>query len=149
MYTVFVDTHIVLSSLFFIVAFILVLRSIYKLSNKKSYRRSDKRLTMYFLVFLYMQFITGVILYFFIRPDVTQQPMTMEEFTENSKFRFWVAEHLATMIFALMLSQIGWFLVKNASSDRSKFRSTIFYFGISLVIIVLSTSIALIKEGIF
>jgi hypothetical protein len=72
----------------------------------------------------------------------------MEQVVENAKFRFWVVEHLATMIFALMLSQIGWILIRNSSSSRNKFRNTVFYYGISLIIIVISTAIALIKEGI-
>jgi len=149
MYKLFINAHIILSTLFFAVAFICIMLSIYKLNKKKKFNIRDKRLAVFFLIFLYLQFITGVALYFFFKPELSQATMTLQEAVENSRFRFWITEHLATMIFALVLSQIGWILIRNSSVSKNKFRTIIFYYGISLIIIVVSTSIALIKEGIF
>lgn len=148
MYKLFIDSHIVFSSLFFVLAFYVVGRMIYKLVGKKEYKTSDYKMSLVYLVFLYMQFITGIILYFFLKPELTQSAMSVDEAINNSQLRFWVLEHLASMMFALMLSQIGWVLIKNSSSSIKKFRNTIFYYGVSLIIIVISTSIALVKEGI-
>ena len=120
-----------------------------RIKNDFIFNKTDKKLSQLFLFFLYLQFITGVALYFFIKPELSVENATMEEIVRNSNLRFWVLEHLATMIFALMLSQIGWILIKNSSSYRNKYKNTIFYYGISLIIILISTSVAMIKESTF
>lgn len=149
MYNIFINSHIVLSSVFFIVAFVIVGRSVYRLTkNSSDYIRVDRYLSLIYLALLYFQFITGAVLYYFIQNEMSPAAMDFNEAIVNARFRFWVVEHLATMIFALMLSQIGWIMIRSSSSSKKKFRNTLFYYGISLVIIVISTSIALIKEGI-
>ncbi|MFW6227167.1 MAG: hypothetical protein ACOC31_03600 [Bacteroidota bacterium] len=148
MYNFVINIHIVISSLFFLLAFFVVGLSVYKLTANKKFRSVDGLFGKGYLSFLYLQLISGSVLYFFLKPADNPQIITLEQAIEKSELRFWAIEHLAMMIFALTLAQIGYLFISKSNSDKQKHRNTLFFYGFSLAVVTISTSIALVREGV-
>ena len=56
----------------------------------------------------------------------------------------WLALGAAVMILALFLTQLGRIFIKRSKASSIKFKASLFYNGISLLLILFSVSIALI-----
>lgn len=143
MYDIVIRFHFVISSLFVILAFIVVIWSTIGWIKKLNYSKVFNRLSFFFLHLLYLQLITGIVLYFFLKPDPDSGSLTLEEAMNQSSMRFWAIEHVSLMIFALILSQIGRFILKESTMDRKKYRSATLYFGISLVVVLSSAAVSM------
>jgi len=57
----------------------------------------------------------------------------------------WAIEHIALMIFALFLTQLGRAFIKKSKGSFRKFRASLFYFGASLLLILFSMTMALTR----
>lgn len=136
-YSLTINSHIVFSTLFTIVSVIILFRSATGYHKMKEYTRFDRILSMNYLGLLYIQLVLGVLLYF-VLGDMT------EKTTDGDTFRFWALEHFVVMMFALFLSQIGWVFIKNSKQDKNKHRNTLFYFGISIVLIIGSSLVGML-----
>lgn len=147
MYYRVIGIHILLSILFIIVAFAVIIRSFIRHARGKQYNKTDKLLTIGYLVFMYFQLASGVLLYFFIKPRMVEGA-TLGEVSHNYALRFWAIEHVALMIFSLALAQIGYIFIISATGSK-KYVHVGFYYGISLLVVLFSTGIALFREGIF
>lgn len=142
-YDIVINTHGFVSLIFTLIALIILARSIRGWRQNKAYTKFDSNVSVIFLVFLYLQLILGVLLYF-VLGDHSGGARSMEDAVEQMSLRFWVLEHFVVMIFALFLSQLGWIFIRNARLDLNKHKNTLFYFGISILLIVISTGIGLI-----
>lgn len=136
-YSLTINSHIVFSTLFTIVSVAILWRSGIGFAAKKDYTKFDRTLSINYLVLLYIQLVLGLILYF-VLGDLSAKG------TDGASFRFWALEHFVVMMFALFLSQIGWILIKNSKQDVVKHRNTLFYFGISIILIIGSSLIGVI-----
>lgn len=142
-YDLVINTHIFVSSIFTIIAIIILFRSIRGWRLKKSFTNWDKNISILYLIFLYIQLILGFLLYF-VLGSKSGGAASMEEAAQHTSFRFWVLEHFAIMVFALFLSQLGWVFIRNSKLDINKHKNTLFYFGTSILLIIISTGIGLI-----
>lgn len=142
-YDVVIAVHGLVSSVFTLLAVVLLIRSISGLSLKKPYTKWDNNISILFLVFLYIQLILGILLYFVLGNQSGGAP-SMEAAAEQMSLRFWALEHFVIMIFALFLSQLGWIFIRKSKLDLNKHKNTMFYFGISILLIIISTGIGLI-----
>lgn len=142
-YDLVIRTHGFVSSIFTIIAIIIIYRSIRGWSFKKAYTKWDNNISILFLVFLYIQLILGILLYF-VLGNQTGGASNMEEAAQQLSLRFWALEHFAIMIFTLFLSQMGWIFIRKSQLDVNKHKNTVFYFGISILLIIISTGIGLI-----
>ncbi|MCF8378934.1 MAG: hypothetical protein K9H49_05105 [Bacteroidales bacterium] len=113
--------------------------------NSKVFKPAFSKLTYYFNLFLYLQLFTGVFLYFFLKHEMSATGMSLEQAVDQSNIRFWVIEHVSLMIFALLISQIGRFFIKQISSDRRKFRAATFYYGMSCLVVIVSAVMAIFR----
>jgi len=65
--------------------------------------------------------------------------------TENdASLRFWAIEHIALMIFALFLTQLGRIFIRKSTAPVRKFKASLFYNGTAVLLILFSVSVALI-----
>lgn len=142
-YDVVIAVHGLVSSVFTLLAVVILIRSIRGLSLKKAYTNWDNNISILFLVFLYVQLILGVLLYF-VLGNQTGGTSSMEAAAEQMSLRFWALEHFVIMIFTLFLSQLGWIFIRKSKLDLNKHKNTLFYFGISILLIIISTGIGLI-----
>jgi len=129
--------HILISSIFMLIAIVLTTRSIAGLRKNKPYTEFDKYLALGFLVMLYLTLINGLIMYFFIDPAL-KASVDMHAAVKRASLRFWVVEHFYFMTFALILAQIGGIFIRKATNDRSRFGYAAFYYGIATFITIVS-----------
>ncbi len=146
MYDVVIKLHYVVSTIFLILALVTTIWALIGWVKDIPCPRSFLRLTWVFIHFLYIQFLTGITLYFFLTPGSSGSVMTMEEALKQNSQRFWGIEHVSLMLFALILSQVGRLMIKQMSSDRKKYRAATFYYGISLLVVMSSALMAIFRN---
>ena len=146
MYKLVINLHIVVSCVFLILATAVLSRSIYGWIKAKAYGPTDNYLSIGVIIFLYFQLISGILLYFFLRPQLTDANLTLAEVNERSTLQFWAIEHLGLMLFAIMLTQLGRLFIRRTQNDRRKYKNTTFYYGVSFVLALVSIGIAVIKQ---
>ena len=144
MYNIVISFHYIISSLFVLMALTVVIWAIIGWVRRLQYNKVFNRLSFFFVHLLYLQLITGVILYFFLKPEPGASFMTFEEAFQQSSLRFWTIEHVSLMVFALILSQIGRLLLKELAIDWKKYRIVSIYFGISFAVVITSTMVSII-----
>ncbi|HKK74575.1 MAG TPA: hypothetical protein VJ953_05865 [Saprospiraceae bacterium] len=93
---------------------------------------TDKRLSLFALIFTHIQLIIGLILYF-ISPKVQFSAETMG----NTVLRFYTVEHISLMLIAIVLITMGYSKAKRKEGGK-KFKTTFWYYLIGLVLILVS-----------
>jgi len=141
MHDVVIRLHYITSSIFFVLAIILIVWAIVGWTKSKKYSLAFNRLSFVFILFLYIQLLTGLALYFFLEPESS---VNLNEAASNRSLRFWVIEHVSLMLFALLLAQVGRLYIKQLTQDRRKFRAAVFYYGISFLVVLTSAGMALL-----
>ena len=144
-YSLAFKIHIVISSITLLAGIATIALSVQGLIRKRNYGRSDFGVSMVFNVALYFQLILGFLIYYMLRTAL-QGPMWEVPDTQNdASLRFWAIEHIALMIFALFLTQLGRAFIKKSKGSFRKFRASLFYFGASLLLILFSMTMALTR----
>jgi len=98
---------------------------------------------MIFNIGLYLQLILGFIIYFTLRTTLEGAIWEVPDTENDASLRFWAIEHIALMIFALFLTQLGRVFIKRTTQSIRKFKASVFYYGTALLLILFSLSIAL------
>ncbi len=141
-YDLVIKLHGFISTIFTLIAIIIIVRSIRGWYFKKAYTKLDQNISVLFLVFLYIQLVLGILLYF-VLDYRTGGAASIKEATEQMALRFWALEHFVIMIFTLFLSQLGWIFIRLSKFDLNKHKNALFYFGTSTLLIFISTGIGL------
>ncbi len=138
MQSILLSFHAIVSSVFLAVGFILLFRVIRGLTTGRDYMLLDKSLSLVYLTLLYIQLFLGISLYFL------RDARSEVEAGEGS-FGFWVIQHFSVMIFTLILTQIGRIFIQHNLTSQKKFRNSLFYFGISYLIVLLSWGASMLR----
>lgn len=115
------------------VVLIVLIAAIINASKKKGsgiYTLKDKKLNLYAMLFLHIQLVIGLVLYF-LSPKVN-----FEHLFASPMNRFYGLEHVFGMILAILLTTIGHSKAKRADNNNKK-HSTIFlayFFALILII---------------
>jgi len=130
--------HTSLSVIFLIISITSVVR--FYLGWKKNYdfTKYDDWLAKALLVTLYLQMLMGVYL-FYVRLSATI--IIQNNSLEN---RFWPVEHFFVMFFSILTAQLGYVYAKNLKKSKSKFKTLIIYYSISLVLVIFSLMMILV-----
>lgn len=121
---------------------IIVLSGLYNVYNnfsgwqsKKEWEKPDNIAKIIFVSAMDVQFLLGLILYYFLSPLTTEAFNNMAAAMKNPEQRFYLVEHLVIMIAALAVAHIGSAKSKR-EEDIEKKRKTIFiFFAISMVLV--------------
>jgi magnesium-transporting ATPase (P-type) len=116
-----------------IVAIAAVIKSAQALVSKSHYQKLDNLLAVSFVGMMHLQFLIGIVLYFFLSPITTHAMKNMKLAMKVGEIRFWAVEHLTIMIMAIVLAQLGRSLSKKSKSNPAKFKKQLIFFGLSLV----------------
>jgi len=146
MYDIVIKFHYVISTIFIILALITTVWALVGWIKDLPCPRSFLRLSWVFIHFLYIQLLTGIALYFFLKPEAVANDLSMEEALQQNSLRFWAIEHVSLMLFALIISQVGRLIIKQISSDRRKYRAATMYYGISLLVVMSSALMATFRN---
>jgi cytochrome bd-type quinol oxidase subunit 2 len=100
--------------------------------GKGAYTKGNRKLYLFAMISAHTQFLIGLVLYF-ISPFVQFGSTTMKDATT----RYWTVEHIAMMLFAIVLITIGHSRSKKATLPEAKHRAiAIFYFLAAVVVVV-------------
>jgi hypothetical protein len=130
-YSVLIHIHSGLRWLVLLFILSVIVNSVYRLSAASASAKCGKAVNRFALIFIHLQFVVGLILYF-ISEKVRFEAASMKE----SLFRFYLVEHIALMVIATVLITIGYFRAKKATDERKKHIALVIYFSIALVMIL-------------
>lgn len=143
-YPYFIKFHIVFSVIFLITIVYITFYYINGLIKKKAYGNREVRLRKIYLTLLYADLVIGIILYFFLQKPA--EIMTTEEAMNHSSLRFWAIQHFSNVIFVVILCITGNLLIKKVPLPEKKFKYSVFYFGISTLIIIVSVALFVLRK---
>lgn len=143
-YPYFIKFHIIFSVIFLVTIVFITIQSLAGWITKRKYGILENRLRILFLTLLYIDLLLGVILYFFLQKPA--QVITTGEAMTFSSLRFWAIQHFSNIIFVVILCTTGNVLIKKSSDSSKKFKYSVFYFGISTVIIIVSVAFFALRK---
>jgi hypothetical protein len=99
--------------------------------GKGKYEKKDKMLNLFAMIFLHIQLLIGLVLYF-ISPKV----QVIEGWMKIKQLRFYGMEHLLIMIIAIAVVTIGRKKAENTSNIAVKHGTIVKWFTIGLILIL-------------
>lgn len=103
--------------------------------GRKDWSKADKTAGLLFTSILDTQLLAGLILYF-VSPITSGALRTFGAAMKNAVTRFFLVEHSALMLVAVIVAHIGWSMAKKAGTDLSKFRRMALWFLGSLALVL-------------
>jgi len=108
-------------------------------SGGKAFTPADKKPALFFLIFMDLQLLVGLALYF-------EGPWGLKNIRnqgfgnvmKDAVSRFFAVEHLVGMLIAVILVHIGYSATKKAATDQQKFNKAFWCFLIALIVILAS-----------
>ena len=143
LYSIAFKTHIFVSVFTLLAGIGTIALSARGVIRKGTYTRMDGMVAGAFALALYLQLFLGFVTYFALRTSLEGEFFKIPDSANDASLRFWAIEHIALMIFALFLMQIGRLYIRRSGDSFKKFRASLFYNGISLFLILFSVSVAL------
>jgi hypothetical protein len=137
MYDILLRAHSGLRWVVLILLVATVIMSIHALFTNKEFSSGDKKVALFTLIFTHIQLVLGLILYF-ISPWVKAAMADMGAAMKDPQLRFWVVEHFALMLIAIILITIGYSSSKRAKSNLKKYRRLGIFYAIGLVLILVA-----------
>jgi hypothetical protein len=107
------------------------------LSSGGSWGATDKRLSLVPLILVDTQVLIGLVLYFFLSPNVHQAMGDVGAAMKDGHLRYYLVEHPTLMILAAAALHVGNVLVKRAGDDRRRYVVTTVASGAALVLLLL------------
>jgi hypothetical protein len=105
-------------------------------SGRRPFTKGDNGISAAFSGFMWLQVIVGLGLYFGLSP-YGLKAMKVAGAMKDPTTRFFGMEHVAVMLLAAVLAQVGRIALKNASTDTLKHKKAFIYFSIALVLVLL------------
>ena len=102
-----------------------------------AYTDSDRKRTMFTMIFGHIQLVMGLVLYM-VSPAVQAATADMGAAMKDPILRFWAVEHVMMMVIAIVLLTIGNIKSKKASTDAAKFKTVAIWYGIALVLVLVT-----------
>jgi Na+/serine symporter len=131
MYQLLLHAHSGLRWFVLLTLIVAIFNSIGKTSGKKPFQSRDARLSLMALIFVHIQLLLGLILYF-VSPKVIFSAESMG----NDMARFYLVEHLVTMLLAVILITVGYSRAKRAIDEGKKYRNILVFYIIGLLLII-------------
>lgn len=137
MLTGLLHTHSLLRYILLILLLITIVQSLSGWLGKKAYTPTNRKLTLFTMIFTHTQLLVGLVLYF-ISPTVQVGLSNMGAAMKDASLRFWTVEHIAMMLIAVVLITIGNIRSKKASSDEAKHKQVAIFFLLALIVIFMA-----------
>jgi len=140
MHTGMLHLHSVLRWIILLVALWAIIKMAAGRSGSKPFTASDKKPALFFLIFMDLQLLVGLYLYF---TSATVGFASFKEFSfgevmSSTALRFFAVEHLVAMLIAVVLVHVGYSATKKAPTDQKKFNKAFWCFLIALIVILAS-----------
>jgi|SRR6187399_2704080 len=106
--------------------------------NKRSWTSGDDRAGVLFIGSLDIQMLLGLLLYLVLSPTVGNAFRNIGAAMKDPVLRFFLVEHALGMLIAIVLAHIGRVRTKKAAPESSKHRAAAVFYGLALLLILLS-----------
>ena len=143
LYTFTFNIHVIISTITLLSGLTTIILSVHGWVHGRDFSKSDIWISLIFTVALYLQLVLGFITYFTLRTSLEGPFWEVPDTENDASLRFWAIEHIALMTFALFLTQLGRIFIRKSTNPVRKFKASLFYYGISIILILFSVSIAL------
>lgn len=107
-------------------------------TGQRPWRSSDRQLGLLFTISMDLQVLIGLLLYFVLSPITTSNFSNFGEAMGNAGVRFFLVEHSALMIVALVLAHVGSSRAKKAATDIARHRATAIFFALALIALIVA-----------
>jgi hypothetical protein len=104
-------------------------------SSKKEFTLKDRKIALFALIAIHIQFLVGIILYF-VSPNGLQMIKAVGMGGLTTESRLLALEHPLINIIAITLITIGWSKHKKLLTGESKFKTFSIFYGLGLVLIL-------------
>lgn len=131
MYSGLVHAHSGLRWVALVLLVVAFINAISRWQKRSNYTAGDHKLNLYTLISVHTQLILGIIL-LFISPKVNFSMMS------DKLYRFYSVEHTTGMLIAIILITIGYSRAKRTELPTNKHRLVSVFFGLGLLLILLS-----------
>ncbi|MDX1653092.1 MAG: hypothetical protein R3277_11400 [Brumimicrobium sp.] len=123
------------SGLRYIILLLLLIAIINALLNRNSdtYSKKDKMINLFTMIFLHLQLVLGLILYF-----ISDKVQFVEGMMGDAKFHFFAIEHALIMFFAILLVTIGRGKAERHPINKIRHKLVFRYYGIGLILIFIA-----------
>ncbi len=138
MYQAIFYTHLIVSILALFLGITSLLTAILGLVKMHEYKKQYRIIGKAYVIALYMQLAVGLLMYFYPGADKALVESNAIDPGNSPTIRFWEIEHVSIMIFALFIVQIGCIFISKSKSSKRKYRLSLFYFGIPLILMIFS-----------
>jgi heme A synthase len=118
-----------------LVLVVAVVNSVIGLSSKKEFTAKDRKIALFALITIHIQFLVGIILYF-VSPNGLNMIKAAGMGGLTTESRLLALEHPLINIIAIVLITIGWSKHKKLVSAESKFKTFSIFYGLGLVLIL-------------
>jgi membrane protein DedA with SNARE-associated domain len=140
------DTHSLLRWIVIIACLWALVRVWSGFFGRSEWTRKDQRAGLLFTSVLNLQLILGIILYA-ISPITRAAMSNFAAAMKDSTLRFFAVEHVAGMLVAVVVAQLGYSLAKRAATDRAKFLRSAIAYSIAALLILASIPWPFMKYG--
>ncbi len=114
-----------------------VFNAIAGVGGRKEYTPSDGRSNFFFMLSMDIQLLVGLGLYY--AGAWFERLKNLGDNMKDANLRFFTMEHELLMIIAWILVHIGRVMVKKAPTSAGKFKRSLVFFGITLLLILIAT----------
>jgi len=111
---------------------IAIVNSLFGLFSKKEFTAKDRKIALFALIGVHIQFLIGLILYF-VSPFGLNSLGQMA----NKALRLTSLEHPLINLIAIVLITIGWSKHKKQLNSESKFKTFSLFYGLGLLLILI------------
>lgn len=118
-----------------ILLIVTILKSFIGWFSKKEYTAGDNKFSLFLFISAHLQLVIGLVLYFISDIVAAYSNLGMAEIMKDAVARFWVVEHMTSMILGIIIITLGRIMAKKATTDNAKFRRQAIYFTLAMVII--------------
>lgn len=132
MYTFIQKFHSGWAYLALFLLFIAAINALAGYTTKKEFLPKDKKIALFALIAVHIQFVVGMVLYFV-------SPLGKAALGEmkNATLRLTSLEHPLLNLIAIVLITIGWSGHKRAATSQDKFKRLSFMYALGLVLILI------------
>ena len=138
MYQAIFYTHVTVSFVALLLGLISLSIAIRGLIKRQDYLKWYRSLGKIYVISLYIQLAMGLLMFYYPGSDKAALESSAIDPGNSPNIRFWEIEHVAIMVFALFIVQIGCIFIGKTRNPGRKFRLVLVYFGIPLIMMIFS-----------
>lgn len=136
MYDIVLSLHNLVRWLVLAAAIFAVMRAISGWVGRSVWTASSTVPGRVFTISLDVQFLLGILLYAVLSPVTRQAFADMASAMGQREIRFFVAEHTAFMVLALVVAHVGKVMAPKAATDTLKYRRAAIWYGVATLLIL-------------